>query len=121
MVRSSTELANMFFEDLKAYNSRNFQALIHADLTIYDPASLKAFASVITRYFIFCEKHPEVSQQEAKVLFFHLNLDLIAKYFSEYPDMDHSEELQAFQTKLIQYAREVRVSLSGGVDHAAAG
>lgn len=113
-MRSSAELTTMFFEDLKSYNSRNFREIARADLAVYSPVALKAFASVITRYFIFCERHPEISQQEAKVLFFHLNIDLIARYFSEYPDTDHVEDLQAFQSKLIQYVSEVRVPLNGG-------
>ncbi len=103
---SSNELTQLFFKDLKAYNSSNFRSILKADLTKQDASVHKAFSSVVTRYFIFKEKHPEISETENKILYFKLKLDLIAKYFSEYPDTS-TDNLVAFQIELKNYAKEL--------------
>lgn len=114
---SSNQLAQMFFSDLKQYNSTNFRAIAHADLKQCNAGVLKAFSSVITRYFIFCEKHPDLTFADTRLLFFHLNIDLIARYFSEYPDTDNIEELQSFQVKLRNFIKDSKHS--GGEGSAA--
>ncbi len=50
---TTTELINLFFSELKKFNSSNFKTLERADLTIDgdDPIVRKSFSSVITRYF----------------------------------------------------------------------
>ena len=90
---SSNELTNLFFSELKNFNSSNFKNILKADL------------SVVTRYFIFKEKHPEISDAEHNLLYFKLKLDLVAKYFSEYPDTS-TDNLIAFQIELRNYMRE---------------
>lgn len=102
---SSTELTNCFFQDLKKFNSTSFKNLVNADLTKSDPVVHKAFSSVVTRYFIFKEKHPEISEAEHNLLYFKLKLDLVAKYFSEYPDTS-TDNLIAFQIELRNYVKE---------------
>lgn len=105
---TTNELINLFFCDLKKYNSTNFNNLLNADLSQDDdPVVRKCFSSVITRYFIFREKHPEISDEENKILYFKLKLDLIARYFSEYPDTT-SEDLVAFQRELKYFVKEHR-------------
>lgn len=104
-MRSSIELVNLFFKELKAYNSSNFKAIEKADLSIEDASVHKAFSSAVTRYFIFREKHPEITDEENKILYFRLKLDLVAKYFSEYPETS-TDNLVAFQIELRNYARE---------------
>lgn len=104
---SSLELTNLFFHDLKEYNSTNFKTLERADLTSYDATVHKAFSSVVTRYFIFAEKHPEVSDAEHRILYFKLKIDMIARYFSEYPDVN-TDLLRAFQLELHQYVNDNR-------------
>lgn len=106
-MRSSVELTNLFFRELKSYNSSNFKTLEKADLSKgnNDPVIHKAFSSVLTRYFIFREKHPEVTDEENKVLYFKLKLDLVAKYFSEYPETS-TDNLIAFQIELRNYVKE---------------
>lgn len=106
-VRSSNELTQLFFRDLKSYNSTNYKAILKADLTKQDATVHKAFSSVITRYFIFREKHPEVTETENKILYFKLKLDLISKYFSEYPDTT-TDNLVAFQLELKSYDAEMK-------------
>ena len=108
---SKTELINLFFHDLKSYNTTNFRSIESADVSKDDPVTLKSFSSVITRYFIFCEKHSELSESEKKLLYFQLKLDMIARYFSNYPD-NHYEDLQAFQSELVNYAQNVREEVS---------
>lgn len=102
---SSTELTNCFFQDLKKFNSTSFKNLVNADLSKSDPVVHKAFSSVVTRYFIFKEKHPEISEAEHNLLYFKLKLDLVAKYFSEYPDTS-TDNLIAFQIELRNYVKE---------------
>ena len=103
----SKELVDAFFHDLKAYNSTNFKTLAKADLSVQDPIVHKAFSSVLTRYFIFKEKHPEISEPDHKLLYFKLKLDMIATYFSEYPDTT-TDDLIAFQLELRNYIKRSR-------------
>ena len=104
-VLSSTELVNCFFSELRQYNQTNFKNILNADLSKQDPMVHKAFSSVVTRYFIFKEKHPEISDAEHNLLYFKLKLDLVAKYFSEYPDTS-TDNLIAFQIELRNYMKE---------------
>ena len=104
---SSLELTNTFFRDLKSYNSTNFKTIERAPLVKDDPTVHKAFSSVVTRYFIFSERHPEISDADKRILYFKLKIDMIARYFSEYPDTN-LDLLRAFQLELQQYAKESR-------------
>ena len=106
-MRTSKELTDLFFFDLHKYNSTNFKTIAKADLTKQDATVHKAFSSVVTRYFIFKEKHPEVSEIEHRMLYFKLKLDMIASYFSEYPDTT-TDNLIAFQIELKNYIKERR-------------
>lgn len=106
-VLSSKDLTRCFFKDLKSYNSSNFKAIATADLTKQDAAVHKAFSSVVTRYFIFKEKHPEITETEHNILYFKLKLDLVAQYFSEYPDTT-TDNLVAFQIELRNYLKDSR-------------
>lgn len=108
---TTQELINLFFSDLKKYNATNFKTISRADLTNdNDPIVRKSFSSVITRYFIFREKHPEITDEENKILYFKLKLDLVARYFSEYPDTT-SDNLIAFQLELKNYIKEHKSEL----------
>lgn len=98
------ELVNLFFSDLKQYNITNFRTVEKANLSQTDPVIHKSFSSVITRYFIFCEKHPEVSEIDKRILYYKLKLDMIARYFTNYPDVD-VDELRPFQTELCAYKK----------------
>lgn len=104
---SSLELTTLFFKDLKSYNSTNFKTIERADLTQEDATVHKAFSSVVTRYFIFAERHPEISDMDKRILYFKLKIDMIARYFSDYPDTN-LDLLKAFQLELKQYVRESR-------------
>lgn len=106
-MRTSKELTDSFFFDLKRYNQTNFKTIAKADLSKQDAVVHKSFSSVITRYFIFREKHPEVSDTEHRILYFKLKLDMIARYFSEYPEVDPAN-LVAFQLELKEYVKNHR-------------
>ena len=106
-MRTSKELTELFLSELKKYNQTNYKSILRADLTKQDAAVHKAFSSVVTRYFIFREKHPEITETENKILYFKLKLDLIAKYFSEYPDTT-TDNLVAFQLELKSYDEDVQ-------------
>ena len=112
VMRSSKDLAHLFFHDLKQYNATNFRTIEKADLSKGDAVVHKAFSSVVTRYFIFGERHPEISDTEKRVLFYKLKIDMIARYFSNYPDVE-LDELRAFQLELQNYVKEVRGELDG--------
>ena len=101
---SSLELTQLFFRDLKQYNSSNFRTLEKAKLDCDDATVHKAFSSVVTRYFIFAERHPEVSQEEKRILYFKLKIDMVARYFSEYPDVN-LDLLRPFQLELKEYLK----------------
>jgi hypothetical protein len=106
-VRSDTY--SQFFTELKHYNSTNFKTLRTADLDgTIDTTIRKAFSSVITRYFIFCEKHPELTPTDTHILYYQLKIDMIARYFSIYPN-SNSEELKAFQLELQNYLATNRI------------
>lgn len=104
---SSLELTKLFFRELKSYNSTNFRTIEKADLSKDTATVHKAFSSVVTRYFIFAERHPEISDSDRRILYFKLKIDMIARYFSEYPDVN-LDLLKAFQLELQQYVRENR-------------
>lgn len=104
-MRSTKELTDLFFMNLKEFNSSNFKTIEKADLSVESPVVHKAFSSVITRYFIFREKHPEITDVENKVLYFKLKLDQVAQYFSEYPDAS-TDNLVGFQIELKNYVKE---------------
>lgn len=94
------DIRDTFFRDLKQYNSTNFKTLARCDLSVDNASVHKAFSSVVTRYFIFREKHAgEFSESDFNLLYFKLKIDLISKYFSEYPSAD-TESLVAFQIEL---------------------
>lgn len=103
---SSNELSNLFFSDLKKYNLTNYKTLERADLSDSNPIVHKAFSSAITRYFIFCERHPEISEADKKLLYYMVKVDMVARYFSEYPDADID--------CLRQFQDELRSSIHGG-------
>lgn len=107
MMRQSKELVQLFFADLKKYNATNFKTLQKADITVDDATVRKCFSAVITRYFIFKERHPEITEAEFNMLYFKLKLDLIARYFAEYPDTS-PDNLIAFQLELNNYLKECR-------------
>lgn len=109
-VRSSNELVELFFHDLKQYNTTNFKTILKADLSRNDATVHKAFSSVVTRYFIFKERHPEITEVEHNILYFKLKLDLVARYFSEYPDTC-TDNLIAFQLELRHYVQD---NIKGG-------
>ena len=104
---SSLELTKLFFRDLKSYNSSNFRTIEKADLSKENATVHKAFSSVVTRYFIFAERHPEINESDRRILYFKLKIDMIARYFSDYPDVN-LDLLKAFQLELQQYVRENR-------------
>ena len=106
-MRSSDELSALFMSDLKKFNGPNFKTLATADITTQDATVHKAFSSVITRYFIFREKHPELTEAEFHILYYKLKLDLIAQYFSKYPDAT-PDHLVAFQIELNNYIKETK-------------
>ena len=101
------EYVDLFFKELKTYNNTNFRTLLRARLANDDAIVHKSFSSVVTRFFIFCEKHPEMSKTDINVLYFKLKIDMIAKYFSEYPDKS-LEQLQSFQNELRAYVERTR-------------
>lgn len=106
---SSKQLSDMFFHDLKQYNCTNFRTVERADLSQVPtpPTVYKAFSAVVTRYFIFCERHSELTDTEKRVLYFKLKIDLISQYFMEYPDTD-TDRLRAFQIELQNYLKAHR-------------
>lgn len=116
---SSFELTKLFFKDLKSYNSTNFRTIEHADLTKQNATVHKAFSSVVTRYFIFAERHPEISDADRRILYFKLKIDMIARYFSDYPDVN-LDLLKAFQLELQQYVKENRGETTDGLQEAVA-
>lgn len=110
---TTNELMCLFFTDLKKYNITNFNHLLNANLAThtYDPVALKSFSSVITRFFIFKEKHPEISDDEGQLLYYKLKLDMISRYFSQLPD-GSPEDLVAFQKELKEFIKEHRQLIS---------
>jgi hypothetical protein len=114
-MRSAKELTSLFFRDLHKYNQTNYRTIATADLSKQDATVHKSFSSVLTRYFIFKEKHPEVSEEELRILYFKLKLDLVALYFSEFPDTT-TDNLIAFQLELRRYIKERRIELGQDTD-----
>lgn len=100
-------LVYQFFSELKQYNGTNFRSMKDADLQNITPSIIKTFSSAITRYFIFAEKHPEVSDSELRVLYYRLKLDMIGRFLSNYPKAS-IDELKPFQLELHNYLIETK-------------
>ncbi len=109
VIMNSKELVSLFFKDLKQYNSNNFRIIANADLSQNSPIVYKSCSSVVTRYFIFQERHPEISEADMKILYFKLRIDMIARYFSEYP-VANSEDLKPFQRELMLFIEDEKKS-----------
>lgn len=103
------ELKCLFFKELKQYNSTNFKTLLKADLSAEDAVVHKACSSVVTRYFIFVEKHPEIDESLLKMLYYKLRIDIIGRYFSEYPASSLAD-LVPFQEELKRYVEKTNES-----------
>ena len=108
-MENSKNLSDLFFSELKQYNTTNFKTLLNANLEDDDAVVHKACSSVVTRYFIFIEKHPEIAPDQAKLLYFQLRIDMIARYFSEYPAA-RTSDLQYFQTELRKFVERTKES-----------
>lgn len=102
---SNSEVVKLFFGDLKTYNTTNYRTLVNADLSTITPTIYKSFSSVITRYFIFAERHPELTASELKLLYYKLKIDMIATFFTSYPDIN-VQMLLPFQLELHNYISE---------------
>lgn len=109
-MRPTKDLTDLFFKNLKEFNSTNFRTIEKADLTVNSPIVHKSFSSVLTRYFIFIEKHPDITDVEERILYFKLKLDQVAKYFSDYPDAS-TDNLVGFQVELRAYIKEHKAAL----------
>lgn len=106
MTSNIQDIISLFFHDLKQYNSTNFRTIKVSDLNKEDATIFKSFSSVVTRYFIFRERHTEISDADMRILYFKLRIDMIARYFSEYP-ASNVDDLRPFQSELHRYiARE---------------
>lgn len=101
----SSDPMGLFLRELKQYNSTNFRMLTTIDLSVSSPAVCKAFSSVITRYFIFLEKHPEIPPSVANMLYYRMKLDTVARFFSQYPAAS-LEDLKPFQRDVQYYLQE---------------
>ena len=106
-MNSNSELVDMFFRELKQYNSTNFKSIERSDLNYEDSKVFKSCSSVVTRYFIFKERHPEIPESDMNRLYYKLRIDMIARYFSEYPAADVSD-LVPFQKELIRFVHNER-------------
>ena len=104
---SNSELAKLFFNDLKSYNATNYRTLISADVqgSPITPTVYKSFSSVVTRYFIFAERHPELTPTQLKMLYYKLKIDLVATFFASYPDVN-PQLLTPFLRELKELAEE---------------
>lgn len=98
-------LKELFLQELKRYNPNNFNRLIKTDLSSESPDALKCYSSAVTRYFIFAENHPEIAREDLNLLYYLLRIDLVAKYFSEYP-ASNLEYLRIFQSDLSKFIEE---------------
>lgn len=112
-----SDISELFFHDLKQYNSTNFRTIRLADLSKEDATVYKSFSSVVTRFFIFKERHPEISDNDMRILFFRLRIDMIARYFSEYP-VSSVEDLIPFQNELRRYVDKDKEGLEDESDAA---
>lgn len=106
MAKSKTDIKRdmpkVFFADLKKFNHTNFTNLLKADLSVYSPATAKCFSSAVTRFFIFMDAHPELTIHDGRILYYSIKLDLVAKFFADYP-AGNLDDLKAFQAELNQY------------------
>ena len=104
-MRSTQELIDLFFRTLKEYNRTNFKTIENADLSVKSAVVHKAFSSSLTRYFLFIEKHPDITDVEERILYFKLKLDQVGQYYRDYPE-GSTDNLIGFQIELQNYVKE---------------
>lgn len=109
---TNSHLVDQFFADLKKYNITNFKTIEKYDIQD-DPIIYKSFSSVITRFFIFAEHHEELSLSDVRMIYYQLKIDLIANYFSTYPNTDFTG-LESFQNELRAYVNRTKKGDSYG-------
>lgn len=114
LASNTSDLIKLFFKELKQYNATNFKTLANADLHLDDAVQYKSCSSVITRYFIFREKHPEISESDMRLLYYKLRIDMLARYFSEYPAASY-EDLIPFQQELRRYLKDLHEGVKADV------
>lgn len=115
MASNTADLVNLFFKELKQYNTTNFKTLVNADMHEDNAVLHKSCSSVVTRYFIFREKHPEISVGDLNMLYYKLRIDMIARYFSEYPAASY-EDLLPFQQELRRYVKDLHEGVKANVE-----
>lgn len=109
---TTDQLTTLFFRELRKYNNTNFRSLKEANLLVsLSPIELKAFSSVVTRFFIFVEKHPEIESTDLRILYFKLKIDLIARYFTDYP-AGSNVDIIPFQEELKLFCKSEKLSSS---------
>lgn len=79
---------SLFLHELFKYNKNNYEQLHKStNLDELDINVYKAATSLITRYFIWVQNHPELSEDEVNQMFYILSLDEILQAISEFPQI----------------------------------
>ena len=103
------DYSKMFMEETRHYNSTNFRKLrtcLDISHPVLNQPTWKALTSLTTRYWLFIEKHPELTESDRHMLYFLLGIDRIGKLMASYPRII-DEDFQGLIEQLIPVINEV--------------
>jgi len=103
------DYSKMFMEETRHYNVTNFRRLrscLEVPRPVLDQPTWKALTSLVTRYWIFAEKHPEMTASDRNMLYFLIGLDRIGKLMACHPRCD-DEEFKGLAEQLLSVINEV--------------
>jgi hypothetical protein len=103
------DYSKMFFDMTRGHNSTNWGKLVVAIKTetpSLNQPTWKALSSLVTRYWLFIEKHPDMSESDCHMLYYILGIDRIGKLISTYPRYSE-EDFRSLQEQLRPIIEEV--------------
>jgi len=94
---------------IRGYNSTNWRKLVTAikdEAPSLNQPTWKALSSLVTRYWLFVEKNPAMSESDRHMLYYILGIDRIGKLIATYPRCK-DEDYRSLQEQLLPIINEV--------------
>jgi hypothetical protein len=101
--------SKMFMNITQHYNSTNWRKLVNcvkSETPVLDQPTWKALTSLSTRYWLFVEKNPEMSESDRHMLYFLIGMDRIGKLMATFPRCS-DEDFRSLQEQLLPLINEV--------------
>jgi hypothetical protein len=103
------DYSKMFFNMTRGHNSTNWRKLVAAfqdETPTLNQPTWKALSSLVTRYWLFIEKNPDMSESDRHMLYYILGIDRIGKLIATHPRCS-DEDFRSLQEQLLPIINEV--------------